>query len=103
MSARRARRRLQDRADMGESAASVPGGEGSYKPGRPVELDAPRAGGFGPRKLASVPFDKSFGVRRDVEVFVETGVLLADLRVSVLDQQPVTLGALAAGEVEADD
>src|SRR5262249_9158988 len=44
-----------------------------------------------------------FGFRRDVEVLVEAGVRLADLGVSVLDQQPVPLGALAAREVEADD
>ena len=46
---------------------------------------------------------KALGFRRDVEVLVEAGVRLADLGVAVLDQQPVPLGALAAGEVEADD
>src|SRR4029077_13259794 len=44
-----------------------------------------------------------FGFRGDVEVLVEAGTRLADFGLSVLDQQPVPLGALAAGEVEADN
>jgi hypothetical protein len=55
-----------------------------------VELDAAVAGGFGPAELACVPFDEGLGFRRDVEVLVEAGVGLADLGVSVLDQQPTT-------------
>jgi hypothetical protein len=68
-----------------------------------VELDAAVAYGCGPAGLAGVPLDERFGVRSDVEVFVEAGVLLADLGVSVLDEQPVSLVALAAGEIKADD
>jgi hypothetical protein len=68
-----------------------------------VELDAAAAGGVGPGELPGVPFDEGFGFRRDVEVLVEPGVRLADLGVSVLDQQPEPLVAGAAGEVEADD
>src|SRR6185312_8836408 len=103
MSGCRPRRSPGDRLDAGEGAAGVPGGEGSYEPGGAVELDAAVAGGFGPAELAGVPFDEGFGFRRDVEVLVGAGVGLADLGVLVLDQQPVPLGALAAGEVEADD
>jgi hypothetical protein len=51
-----------------------------------VELDAAVAGGFSPGELAGVPFDEGLGFRRDVEVLVEAGVLLADLGVCVLDQ-----------------
>jgi hypothetical protein len=36
--------------------------------------------------LAGVPFDERFSFRRDVKVLLETGVLLADLGVSVLDE-----------------
>jgi hypothetical protein len=50
-----------------------------------------------------VPLHESLGLRRDVEVLVEAGVRPADLGLPVLDQQPVPLEALAAGEVEADD
>lgn len=50
-----------------------------------------------------MPFHEGFGLRRDVEVRVEAGVGLAELGVSVLDQQPVPLVTRAAGEVEADD
>ena len=92
-----------DRLDVGEGAAGVPRGEGSHKPRGAMELDAAVAGGFGPAELAGVPFDEGFGFRRDVEVLVEAGVRLADLGFAVLDQQPVPLGALAAGEFEADD
>ena len=81
-----------DGLDVGEGAAGVPGGEGSYQPRGAVELDAAVAGGFGPGELAGVPFDEGFGFRGDVEVLVEAGVRLADLGVSVLDQQPVPLG-----------
>ena len=88
---------------MGEGAAGVPGGEGSYEPRGAVELDAAVAGGLGPGELAGVPFDEGFGFRRDVEVLVEAGVLLADLGLSVLDQQPEPLVRPAADEVEADD
>jgi hypothetical protein len=63
-----------------------------------VELDAAVASGFSPVELAGMPFDEGLGFRGDVEVFVEAGVLLADFGVGVLDQQPVPLAALAAGE-----
>lgn len=99
----RARSGRGDRLDVGEGAAGVPGGEGSDERRGAVELDAAVAGGFSPAELACVPFDEGFGFRRDVEVLVEAGVRLADLGVAVLDQQPVPFGALAAGEVEADD
>jgi hypothetical protein len=35
--------------------------------------------------MAGVPFDEGFGFRRDVEILVEAGVLLADLGVSQFD------------------
>lgn len=88
---------------MSEHAACIPGGEGSHERRRAVELDGAAAGGRGPGELAGVPFDEGFGFGRDVEVLVEAWVLLADLGVSVLDQEPVPLGTLSAGEVEADD
>src|SRR5688572_29956918 len=91
------------RPDAGEHAAGVPGREGSYQRREAVELDAALAGGLGPGELAGVPFDEGFGFRRDVEVLVETGVRLADLRVSALDEQPIALTARATIEVEADD
>ena len=50
-----------------------------------------------------MPFDERFGFRRDVEILVEAGVRLADLGVSELYEQPVTLTPRATGEVEADD
>jgi FAD/FMN-containing dehydrogenase len=50
-----------------------------------------------------VPFDKGFGFRRDVEVLLEARVLLADLGVSVLNQQPQQLAAVAGGELEAGE
>ena len=68
-----------------------------------MQLNAAVAGGFDPGELAGMPFDEGFGFRRDIEVLVETGARLADLGLSVLDQQPVPLGTPAAGEVEADD
>ena len=71
--------------DVGEHAAGIPGGEGSYKRRRAVELDAVVAGGLCPSELAGVPFDEGFGFRRDVEVLLEAGVRLADLSVFVLD------------------
>ncbi|MCI0543642.1 MAG: hypothetical protein L0Z49_04235 [Actinobacteria bacterium] len=40
-----------------------------------------------------MPFDERFGFRRDIEILVEAGVGLADLGVSVLDQQPEPLAA----------
>jgi hypothetical protein len=58
---------------------------------------------LGPCELAGVPFDEGFGLRRDEEVLVQTGVRLADLGVPELDDQPIALTARAAGEVEAND
>src|SRR5688572_21949717 len=75
-----------DRSDMGEHAAGVPGWEGSYERRGAVELDPALAGGLGPGELAGVPFDEGFGFRRDVEVFIEAVVRLADLGVSELDE-----------------
>src|SRR5262247_2921806 len=92
-----------DRPDVGRRAAGVPGWEGPYQRREAVELDAALASGLGPGELTGVPFDEGFGFRRDVEVFVEAGVRLADLGVSALDQQPKALAARAAGKVEADD
>src|SRR5262245_6788633 len=90
-----------DRPDVGEHAAGVPRREGFDQRRGAVELDASLAGGLGPGELAGVPLDERFGVRRDVEVLVETGVRLADFGVAELDDQPITLPARAAGEVEA--
>src|SRR5688572_26604756 len=103
LSACGARGSVRDRPDVGEHAAGVPGWEGSHQRREAVELNAALAGGPGPGELAGVPFDEGLGVRRDVEVLVETGVRLADLGVSQLDEQPIALTARAAGEVEADD
>jgi hypothetical protein len=50
-----------------------------------------------------VPLDERLGLGRDVEVFVDARVCLADLGLPVLDQQPVHLAPLTTGEVEADD
>jgi len=86
MSACGARRGAGNRADVGEHTAGVPGWESSYQRWGAVDLDAIRAGGLGPSELAGVPFDEGFGFRRDVEVLVETGVRLADLGVSELDE-----------------
>src|SRR5262249_27746120 len=55
------------------------------------------------RKLPGVPSDEGFGFRRDVEVLVEAGVRLADLGVSELDEEPITLATRAPCKVEADD
>src|SRR5262245_56154402 len=90
------------RLDVGERAARVPGRKGLDERRRAVELDAPPAGGLGPRELPGVPLDESLDIRRDVEVFLEAGAGLADLRVSELDEEPITLAA-RAGEVEAND
>src|SRR5262245_42470782 len=98
-----ARGGVGNRLDVGEHAAGVPGWEGSYQRRGAVELDTVFAGGLGPGELAGVPFDEGFGFRRDVEVFLEAGVRLADLGVSELDEQPIALAARAAREVEADD
>ena len=92
-----------NRPDVGEHAAGVPGREGSYQRRETLELDAAVASGLRPRELAGMPFDEGFGVRRDVEVLVEAGMRLADLGVSELDEEPVTLTVRAAREVEADD
>src|SRR5512145_8491 len=88
---------------MGEHAAGVPGREGSHQRRVAVESDAARERGLGPRELASVPFDEGLGFRRDVEVLVEAGVLLADLGFSKFDEQPIAFTAHTSGEVEADD
>jgi hypothetical protein len=68
-----------------------------------VELDAGVATRRGPTEPAGVPLDEGFGFRSDVQVLVESGVLLADLGVAALDDQPVPLVTSAPGEVEADD
>ena len=68
-----------------------------------MQLDAVAARGVNQRELAGVPLDEGFGFRRDEEVLVETRVRLADLSVSVLDEQPVPLFAGAPGEIESDD
>src|SRR5919109_3070643 len=98
MSACFARGCAGDRLDVGEHAAGVPGWEGSDQRREAVELDAALARHLRPGELAGVPFDEGFGVRRDVEVLVEAGVRLADLGVSELDEEPIPLGAPAAGE-----
>src|SRR5262245_38859740 len=77
--------------DAGERAPRVPRREGAHQPRRTVEPDAGVAERLGPGDLAGVPLHEGFGLRSDVEVFVEPGVRLADLRLAVLDQQPVTL------------
>src|SRR5262245_43053703 len=97
MSAGGARDGTRDRPDVSERAAAVPGRKGSHQRWRAVELDAALADGLSPGELTGVPFDEGFGVRRDVEILVETGARLADLRVCELDQQPVALTARAAG------
>jgi hypothetical protein len=56
-----------------------------------------------PSGMAGVPLDEGFGFRRDEQVLVETGVLLPDLGVAALDDQPEPLVANATREVEADD
>ena len=66
MSACGARGGAEDRPDVGEHAAGVPGWEGPYQRRGAVELDAALAGGLGPGELAGVPFDEGFGFRRDV-------------------------------------
>ena len=86
MSACGARGVAGDRSDVGEHAAGVPRWEGSYQRRGAIELDAALSRGLDPGELAGVPFDEGFGFRRDVEVLVETGVRLADLRVSELDE-----------------
>src|SRR5262245_11523022 len=114
LSACGARGAPRDWPDVGEHAAGIPGGEGSYQRREAVELDAAFARGLGPGELAGVPLDEGFGFRRDVEILVEAGVRLADLGISALDKQPVTFTARAAAptfahrapvgkEVEADD
>src|SRR5262247_90821 len=100
MSARGVRGAAGDRRDMGEHATGVPGREGPYQRRGAVELDAPVTGRLGPGELAGVPFDEGFGFRRDVEVLVETGVRLADLGVSELEEEPIALTARAPGEIE---
>src|SRR3970282_2163794 len=63
-------------------------------------MDAAAPGGCGPTELAGVPFDEGFGFCGYVQVLVQARVGLADLGVAALDQQPVSLGRLATGEVE---
>src|SRR5262249_22013291 len=50
-----------------------------------------------------MPLDEGLRVRGDLEVCVETGVRLADLRLAMLDQQPVPLVGPKSGEVEPND
>src|SRR5688572_8594021 len=90
----------EDRPDVGEHAAGVPSWEHSYERRGAVDLDAAVASGLGPGELAGVPFDEGFGIGRDVEVFVEARVRLADLGISELDDQPIALTMRAAGEIE---
>jgi hypothetical protein len=68
-----------------------------------MELNAAVARSLGPAEPAGMPLDEGFGFRRDEQVLVETGVLLADLGVAALDDQPVPFVANATREVEADD
>src|SRR4030095_8192772 len=89
MSACGARGRAGDRRDVGEHAAGVPGGEGSYQRREAVDLDATLADSSGPGEMAGVPFDEGFGVRRDVEVLVEAWVRLDDLGVSEVAESPI--------------
>ena len=46
-----------------------------------VELDAAVARDNGPR-LAGVPFDEGFSIRRNEDVLIDAGIRLADLGVS---------------------
>ena len=50
-----------------------------------------------------MPLHERLGVGGDVEVFVQTGIRLADLGLAVLDQQPVPLVGPTAREVQPDD
>ena len=50
-----------------------------------------------------MPLDERLGVGGDEEVFVQTGIRLADLGFAVFEQQPVPLMWPEAGEVEPDD
>src|SRR5262245_24702568 len=86
MSARGAHGGAGDRPDVREHAAGGPSWEGSYPRRGGLELDAAPASGLDPGELASVPFDKGLGFRRDVEVLIEAGVRLADLGVTELDE-----------------
>src|SRR5262245_8447763 len=67
-----------------------------------MELDTILAGDLGPGEMPGVPFDEGLGLRGDAEV-LGSGVRLADLGVTELDEQPIALLASLAGEVEADD
>ena len=68
-----------------------------------MELDPGVAGCLRPGELTGVPFHEGLGVCGDVEVFVQTGVRLADLGLAVLEQQPVPLVGPEAGEIQPDD
>src|SRR5262245_51385608 len=89
--------------DVRERAAAVPRREGAHEPRRAVELDLTIATRLRPRELAGVPSHEGLGVGGDVEVFVEPGIRLADLRLAAFDQQPVPLVRPAAGEIQPHD
>src|SRR5262245_15502445 len=71
------------RADVGldvrEGAPAVPAREGAHEPRRAVELDPGVAARLRPREPAGVPLHEGLGVGCEVEVFIETGIGLADL------------------------
>ncbi len=50
-----------------------------------------------------MPLYERLGVGGDVEIFVQTGIRLADLGLAVLEQQPVPLAGPEAGEIQPDD
>ena len=50
-----------------------------------------------------MPLHECFRVGGDVEVFIQSGIRLADLSLAVLEQQPVALVGPEAGEIQPDD
>src|SRR5262249_52958196 len=77
--------------------------EGPYEPGRAVELDPGVAGCLRPGELTGVPLHERLRVGGDVEVFVQSRIRLAELGLTVFEQQPVTLVRPEAREVPPDD
>ncbi len=49
--------------------------------------------------LAIVPLHERLGVGRDVKIFVQTGIRLTDLGLSVLEQLPVSRVGPETGEI----
>ena len=72
----------------------------SWKAGRGVNTAVSTS--LGPAELAGVPLDEGFGFMMN-RSSSKPGLLLADLGVAALDDQPVPLAADATGEVETDD